>query len=167
MEGMNYWERLKECKLYSIQRRNERFKILYMYKSMAGMVPSLGMNMKYCPRKGNMFILPKLTGTVVRIKTLKDKSLPYVGAKLFNSLPQCLRNMEFSKEGFPVFKCVLDMFLQCIPDCPCLPGYVSHNLDLNTSPSNSIIDWIRNEKLEVWMPDYPSSSHPPRDGPIV
>ena len=41
--GLNYWERLTKFRLYSNERRMERYKCLYIWKSLNGMVPSLGL----------------------------------------------------------------------------------------------------------------------------
>ena len=45
MNELNYWERLKKFQLYSKQRRNERYKIIYIWKSINGLVPSLGLEL--------------------------------------------------------------------------------------------------------------------------
>ena len=34
----NYWQRLKELKIYSLERRRERYMILFMYKILLGAV---------------------------------------------------------------------------------------------------------------------------------
>ena len=148
--GLNYWSRLKKAGIQSVQRRNERFKILYLYKSLIGLVPLIQMEIKYDERKGRLFKLPKRTGNVVRIKTLKDKSLPYVGAKLFNALPASIRNLNLD---FLNFKFIFDCFLGCILDEPVITGYNCTNLDASSHPSNSIIDWIRNLSLDEWTID--------------
>ena len=45
MSNLNYWERLKSFKLYSQKRRNERYKVIYIWKSLNGLVPSLGLSL--------------------------------------------------------------------------------------------------------------------------
>ena len=40
MKELTYWERLQKLNMYSIERRRERFCIIYMYKIMTGMVPN-------------------------------------------------------------------------------------------------------------------------------
>ena len=47
MYNLNYWERLKNFKLLSNQRRSERYKIIYIWKSLNGMVPSLGLKWNF------------------------------------------------------------------------------------------------------------------------
>jgi hypothetical protein len=40
MEEYNYWDRLQPLGLYSLQRRRERYVILYIWKMISGMVPN-------------------------------------------------------------------------------------------------------------------------------
>ena len=62
MATKNYWERLKVFKLYSIQRRNERYKILYIWKSLNGLVPTLGLewHQNSSPRYGPILKVDKI-----------------------------------------------------------------------------------------------------------
>ena len=64
LHGKNYWERLKIFQLYSIQRRNERYKILYIWKSLNNMVPLLGLkwNDRCCKRFGPKLEVDKIGG---------------------------------------------------------------------------------------------------------
>ena len=41
MEGLSYPERLTVLKLYSLQRRRERYIIIYVWKILEGLVPNL------------------------------------------------------------------------------------------------------------------------------
>ena len=52
MYGLNYWQRLEKVKLSSINRRVERFRIFYTWKSLNGKVPSLGFTMIDHPKYG-------------------------------------------------------------------------------------------------------------------
>jgi hypothetical protein len=40
MEELNYWERLRRLGLYSLQRRRERYVILYTWKILTEMAPN-------------------------------------------------------------------------------------------------------------------------------
>ena len=42
--GLNYWERLRLFRLNSNQRRMERYRVIYIWKSLYGYVPSLGLS---------------------------------------------------------------------------------------------------------------------------
>ena len=37
----DYWERLEQCHLFSLQRRRERYRIIYVWKILEGIVPNL------------------------------------------------------------------------------------------------------------------------------
>ena len=41
--GLSYWERLEKFKLSSNYRRVQRYKIIYVWKSMKGIVPDIGL----------------------------------------------------------------------------------------------------------------------------
>ena len=41
---LNYWERLKKLKMNSQQRRFERYRIIYIWKILEGLVPNPGVN---------------------------------------------------------------------------------------------------------------------------
>ena len=56
------------------------------------------------------------------------------GSKLFNCLPQGLRNM--TGVNIDAFKGALDKFLQSVPDEPQIPGYTA----MRRAPSNSILE---------------------------
>ena len=40
MNGLSYWDRLKRLNLYSLERRRERYAILYVYKIYRGIAPN-------------------------------------------------------------------------------------------------------------------------------
>ena len=44
MRNMNYWEQLNELKMISVQRRQERYRCLYIWKILEGMVPNCGVS---------------------------------------------------------------------------------------------------------------------------
>ena len=132
----SYWERLEILKLYSLQRRRERYLILYTVKALNGTVPNLGFTLKTSPRTGPRITVP-LTGSSSGIVTpkMKDRSLLVQGAKLFNILPKDLRD-EYDQLSPIGFKNRLDMFLRTIPDQPTIAGLS------RVAESNSLIDQI-------------------------
>ena len=62
----NYWERIERLKIYSLERRLERYMILYMFKIHIGLVPDLGFvkdhnirtNTKYFPKYNRGILWP-------------------------------------------------------------------------------------------------------------
>ena len=137
-----YWERLARVGLQSSERRQERYRILYTWKILKGMVPNCGLSVDSSPesRRGRTLTIPPLSGSRAAVRSLKERAFQTEGPRLFNSLPLSLRNMDSS---YPVFKAHLDVFLAEIPDHPAVPGNIPEAQDVNGRPSNSIKDWMR------------------------
>jgi ribonuclease P/MRP protein subunit RPP40 len=150
--ALSYWERLAAASMYSTERRQERYKIIYSWKALRGLVPFCGLSedSPASSRRGRTITVPSLNGSdrYKAIRTLRDTSFQSEGPKLFNSLPHDLRNLDSSAE---VFKSHLDKYLQTIPDHPAVPGYVPAAQRANGSPSNSVRDWPRRIQAVSWM----------------
>ena len=153
----DYWDRLKILSLLSIQRRVERYKVLYTQKCILGLVPNYGVTISTGEtRRGRTLIIPPHQGTHMRYRTLKEKSLIVEGPRLYNSLPRCLREHCGSIESF---KLLLDRYLSCVPDQPSGVS-LAGSLDKDGNPSNSIRDWVRTLNLHNWMTaDMMSQNH--------
>ena len=41
LQDLNYWEQLQELKMYSLERRRERYSIIYAWRVLEGQVPNL------------------------------------------------------------------------------------------------------------------------------
>ena len=74
----NYWERLNSLKLYSLQRRRERYRILYVWKILQNIVPNVGecgIRSRTLTRHGRFCIVPKpITTASAKINNLKKKA---------------------------------------------------------------------------------------------
>ena len=123
---LNYWQRLKALKLYSLERRRERYIMIYVYKIINNLVPNYESE-KFCfrtlesDRRGKLCKVPPLISQATgRVKTIIESSFAVRGPKLFNCLPADLRNFEGSVDSF---KRRLDKFLNLVPDQPCTPDY--------------------------------------------
>ena len=139
VSDLNYWERLNTLKLYSIERRRERYVIIYMWKVLEGLVQPFNPNFSHRNnlRLGRFINVPPIIhGNSAAIKNIIEKSLSIRGPKLFNKLPPHLRNM--TNVTVNTFKTHLDRYLSTIPDQPSIAGYVSHR----ASESNSLIHQI-------------------------
>ena len=141
MKDLLYWERLAILNMSSIQRRHERYKIIYCWKALWDMVPNFGISIKPNSTKGTILTIPDPKCDVQAIYTLRNNSLKVEGPKLFNSLPPQIRNYVGTKEGF---KKTLDTFLTKLPDHP--KGHSQEESprakDSLGRDSNSIKDWI-------------------------
>ena len=116
VKHMNYWERLSHLKMNSLQRRNERYRIIYTWKILEGLVPKCGVeeiSESENKRLGRLCKIPKLVGST-HTKKLRSQSLQLIGPTLFNPLPKKLRNMK--QVGVDKFKEHLDAYLSEVPD---------------------------------------------------
>ena len=143
-EGLDYWERLKAMKLYSLERRRERYHIIYIWKVLEGLVPNINYkinstNHAQLGRKCTIHVVPR-----GRLHKIREASLPVNGAKLFNSLPKQIRDLTVIK--LDSFKRALDNFLKTVPDHPQLPGYMK----FRRAATNSLLHIIAlSENLSV------------------
>ena len=132
LHNQNYWERLKSLKMYSLQRRRERYVIIYTWCIIENLVPNVGTISSYRkPRQGRKCNIP-----LVRRgpwQKLIYASFRMLGPRLFNTIPSYLRNLTgCSKDKF---KTELDKYLFRVPDEPLMPGYTI----MRRAESNSII----------------------------
>ena len=140
--GENYWERLRSLRLYSLERRRERYRILYVWKILENLVPNLTNQRTQIKstssiRFGRKCVIPSVTKSASsRVQSLREESLSVNGAQLFNILPKDLRNM--TNVELPVFKKQLDEFLATIPDEPLSPGYTA----TRRAESNSLLHMV-------------------------
>jgi ribonuclease P/MRP protein subunit RPP40 len=142
----NYWQRLKSLNMYSVQRRHERYSVLYIYKILENLAPNFTVNKiesKYNSRRGRLCKIPTLPNQQCSstVKNAREASLSIRGPRLFNSLPKCIRNVT----GVSVnsFKRRLDKFLTQLPDEPTVDGYYG----LRSYTSNSLIDIIPQTRM--------------------
>ena len=105
--------------MYSIERRNKWFKILYIYKIKENTVPNI------LNRKGLTFSMNvrhecwcNMPAFSIRGKAnnVRDCSFAWTECNLWNSLPRCVRDISGVKVD--VFKRKLDKILAIYPDKP-------------------------------------------------
>ena len=144
LQHLSYWEQLKELKMYSIQRRHERYAIIYMWRILEGQVPDFTHGkLKHTAnhRRGRSFIIPQVKPSLPKsIQNIRYRSLAIRGARLFNAMPQHIRNKsQCSTEDF---KGLLDEYLLTVPDEPRIQGYTA----FCHAPSNSLVDMVDEAK---------------------
>ena len=131
--GLDYWDRLKLLKLYSLERRRDRYTIIYVWKMIEGMVPDIGITHYESGRRGRLSTIPSLRRKASkRTQNLLETSFKVRGPRLFNSLLAHLRSI--TQCDVSRFKRMLDDWLMDIPDEPLVPGYTARR----RSTSNSI-----------------------------
>ena len=125
LKDYNYHQRLKILKLYSLQRRRERYSIIYTWKIIEGLCPNLPQNPIITfqhSRRGRLCKIPPLIRRSSRkIQTIKESTLAIRGPRLFNTIPKLVR--EITDVRVETFKAALDKHLSSIADEPPVDGY--------------------------------------------
>ena len=134
--------------MYSIQKRNERFKIIYIYKIKENLVPNIsnkyGLTFKMGGRCGCESEMPTFP-IGGRARKARDSSFAWTACNLCNSLPRCFR--DITGKDVEYFKNKLDKVLAFYPDVPrCSRS--GHSYDRNYRKSNSLCDHYRNVKIK-------------------
>jgi hypothetical protein len=167
LSDLSYWEQLKQTRLYSVERRRERYFILYTWKVLEGLVPNVSIHQerkiiaKWTSRHGRICQIPTVKSQVhAKVKDARYSSLGYRGPQLFNTVPAEIRNIT----GVPLdrFKKELDKYLCTVPDEPQIPGYTMYRrADTNSLVHMSISGtWEKQDGKEERTPD--SSGRPRR-----
>ena len=137
--GLTYWEKLKAAKLYSLERRRERYSIIYTWRILEGTVP----NLEATPvaarnhiRRGRECTVPIISNSAAPVtKKIRANSFAIRGPRLFNTLPQSIRDLSGCK--VEAFKGELDKYLSSVPDEPLIPGMTGYR----RVEGNSLLDW--------------------------
>ena len=136
LQGLNYWGKLKTLRLYSQERRRERYVIIFLWKISQGLVS--GYTVPFTSRSsrtGRKAVPARVPQSApADVRSARAGSLAVKGAQLFNLLPAHLRNSEHG--DILMFKNHLDLFLGDIPDQPSVPGLV------RGAQSNSLLHQI-------------------------
>ena len=121
---VNYADRLKDLRIYSLERRRERIMILYAYRVIIGLLDFpwieafMERGIKLRPRY--------VQRATLRVRRVRHSSFFYKGAQLYNLLPIELRQLEELSEphqgNVNDYKGKLDKFLEQIPDEPNVGG---------------------------------------------
>ena len=132
-ENNDYWECLKALRMYSQERRRERYRIIFIWKVLQGYVQGYTIPVIHSPRRGRLIEVAQYhPDAPSAVRKAREASISVHGAKVFNLLPRHIRDIS---TGTPdQFKAELDSWLGTIPDQPTIPGRQ------RASPTNSLID---------------------------
>ena len=121
LQGKNYWEKLKDLRVYSQERRRERYQICCVWKISQGLMEGYSLDWVWSERRGRLAVPRTITKNAPSsVKKARERSLGVHGVRLFNLLPKHLRNEDSG--DFPLFKNHLDLFLATVPDQPTTTG---------------------------------------------
>ena len=129
--SLNYWQFLSKFKMYSLQRRRERYMIIYVWKILEHYAPNVNniISPTQNPRLG------RKCNHCTSSNKLKNQQITGIGISLFNIMPKHIR--DSSNISIDSFKKSLDKFLCQIPDEPHVQGHTQRQ-----SKSNSLLDII-------------------------
>ena len=135
LQGLDYWQKLSHLRVYSQERRRERYQICFLWKLSQGLIDGYQINWQWSDRRGR-YAIPKTipSSAPTKVRLARERSLAVHGAHIFNLLPINLRN-ENSRD-FPLFKNNLDIFLVTVPDQPTITGLA------RAAATNSLLDQI-------------------------
>ena len=144
MQGLSYWEQLSTLSLYSLQRRRERYILLYVWRILEGLTPNFnqpnlgGIREYWNARRGRLCDVPIVKARApAAFRQMRYSSFGIIGPRLFNILPKELRNI--SNCTLEMFKRKLDKYLKTVPDEPLVSGYTS----FRRADSNSLIHMVQ------------------------
>ena len=130
LEDQYYSQRLTTLKLFSLQRRRERFIFIQMWKIFKGLAPNdLNFQFHNHIRLGPQCKQKYYRCPSVALQTIRHNFFSCVGPRLFNILPSFIKNAN----TLETLKSRLDKFLNKLPDKPPTPGYPASN-------SNSLLE---------------------------
>ena len=136
MEGKDYIDRLASLKMYSQERRRERYQTIFIWKISQGLVQGYDLEFSNSDRRGRMVIPHEIKRHApAAVRRAREASLSVKGARIFNLLPVWIRTLN----GVTVdeFKTKLDQFLTGVPDQPTIPGRD------RAASSNSLLDQLQ------------------------
>ena len=150
MEQLSYWEQLQSLSTYSLERRRERYRMIYVWRIIEGQVPNISdqehrkVETKWHIRRGRVCLIPSVNSHATQaIKTLRYASFGIQGPRLFNVLPAYIRNTTGC--SVETFKNKLDNFLQTVPDEPQVKGYTA----MRRADSNSLLDMTQHATSQL------------------
>lgn len=134
---LNYWECLKKLNMYSLQRRRERYQIIYVWKILEGLVPNVNNQITATINHR----LGRGCNICSHTNKLKDQQISGIGVLLFNLMPRRIRDV--TNQDLATFKSTLDKYLLQLPDEPHIPGaYVRR------SKTNSLVDVVKTWRMD-------------------
>ena len=118
MDSMTYRDRLKNLRMYSQERRRDRYMVILCFKIANGLVD--GYKLEFTSkdtRRGRECVVADIVRTApASVRRARENSLSVKGARMFNLLPPYLRNISSDKVEH--FKSKLDAFLKEVSDEP-------------------------------------------------
>ena len=124
VQHLSYRDRLRELRLFSLERRRDRFRVIYVWRIINELSPNLEdarhkIQTTYSERRGLECRIPAISRASSGLQTLTETSFAVAGPRLFNCITKGVREHTGSLASF---KGKLDKFLWSIPDIPVIIG---------------------------------------------
>ena len=121
--NVSYTDRLKDLRIYSLERRRERILILYAYRVLIGLVKFPWFEAYEDHEENGIKLKRKYNQRApAKVRRIRHSSLFYKGAQLYNLLPSELRQFEEivtpHQSHVNAYKERLDKFLELVLDEP-------------------------------------------------
>ena len=101
LHDLNYWDRLSRLSLYSLERRRERYLVIYVWKVLMRLVPMFmnrqgdEIKLRESARRGQYCSITAVNNRApAAVRSSLERLLPVQGARLFNSLPKHIREFR-------------------------------------------------------------------------
>ena len=140
LKDLHYWERLALTGLSSTERRADRYRVLYAWKVINGLVPNCGLSWSTSERRGLQLAIPPISGSRAAIRSLREASFFVEAPRAYNALPMELRGFT---GPLGAFKSQLDRILLDIPDLPVSLTRPTFATDRNGRETNALSHWLQ------------------------
>ena len=131
-------------RMNSLQRRLERYKIMYVWKIVEGKVPNCGLEWDQTEDKGRTVKLRPLKKIAAK---LREASFQESGPKLFNNIPKSIRNL--TNGDVDKFKETLEKISSKVPDEPKVDGLTPAAMTDRAEHSNSLLQQIKGSRMRT------------------
>ena len=85
LTALNCWEKLQELRLYSQERRRDRYQVIFLWKISQGLVYGYDVNFTSQGRRGRSIIPnPVIRSSPAVVRNAREQSIGVRGAQLFN-----------------------------------------------------------------------------------
>ena len=99
-KDLHYWDRLALVGMSLTERRADRYRILYTWKIIQGLVPNSGLSWGLSSHLDLLLSVPPISGSRMAVRTLRERGFFTVAPRLFNALPAQLRGFTGSLASF-------------------------------------------------------------------
>ena len=110
--SLNYWQKLTQYKIYSQERRRERYMIVFLWRVSQGMVS--GYNIQFSSKDGqrgrSALLHSLLLSSPASVRRAREYSLGVKGARLFNLIPAEISMVQMLRTSRRLWTPFLKMF---------------------------------------------------------